>query len=517
MIEQQPDDILSACDPAEMPLVAALLSFAHSGRHSWHMPGHLSGQAWPMWLKSELAAIDVTELLLTDDINKPTGPAYQAMNLAAASFGAGKTRFITNGSTTALHILLASVVGRNGRLLLPRCSHQSVVHAAALLDLNISWLPAGGFPDTDNQQPVPRLSLMPQVTVEDVERALRQSPDCKAILITSPDYYGCCADLRPIARIAHEHGMLLLVDEAHGAHLAYGAGLLPESAMAAGADACVQSGHKTLPVLTQGAYLHLSADAIASGRLDADCLDRMASVFQTSSPSFPIAATLDYARACMDRFGKSAISRQLTAVMDFAGKLPRELMCQVTTGTAISQDIGCRKITRDPLRLIITSRDIHAADMIGTIAARLSEAGIDYEFTDLTRLVFIPSLWQTEQSWQYLLSNLVQTVKSANLCSGSGDQIIRLETEWRHWLQQPPRVGLPAGDALLTRQAVKRLPLREAGGRISARALLPYPPGIPLIWPGEIIDQNRVDFLRQLIENKINISGIDQENLLVLA
>ena len=339
---------------ADTPLATALLRFAESRRTSWHMPGHDGGFLLPEWLNANLSAIDATELPETDDLNRPEGPAREAMVLAAAAFGAGITRFITTGSTTAIQIMLALAVGRRGRLLVSRCCHQSVVHAAAMLDLDIRFLPATGYPAGSSAAGVAvgssaasyaalspetgsellqhemalRLALLPQSTPADVAQAIRDNPGCRAILLTSPDYYGSCANLRQIARLAHDAGVLLLVDEAHGAHLAFCPDLLPDSAMAAGADACVQSGHKTLPVLTQGAYLHVSADALTSGRLDRVDLERLIPVFQTSSPSFPIAATLDYARAYLASYGDGLVRQQKQFHDRFAESLTADWMCQ---------------------------------------------------------------------------------------------------------------------------------------------------------------------------------------------
>ncbi len=143
-----------------------------------------------------------------------------------------------------------------------------------------------GHGSADEADAYGRFGLLPQVTPQSVAAALEANPDGQVVLVTSPDYYGTCADLPAIAEVVHQYGGVLLVDEAHGAHFAFGHDL-PPSAMCAGADACVQSGHKTLPVLTPGAYLHISASALTTGRLSADRLEQMLSVFQTSSPSFP--------------------------------------------------------------------------------------------------------------------------------------------------------------------------------------------------------------------------------------
>jgi arginine decarboxylase len=544
------------------PLATALLRFADNRRTSWHMPGHGGGFLLPEWLAGRLTTIDTTELAETDDLNRPEGPAREAMQLAASAFGAGITRFITTGSTTAIQIMLALAVGRRGRILVSRCCHQSVVHAAAMLDLDVRLLPASGYAEdplsfadrSGSIERAKRLALLPQSTVADVTLALQANPGCRAILLTSPDYYGSCADLRRIADLAHAAGALLLVDEAHGAHLAFCPDLLPEAAMAAGADICVQSGHKTLPVLTQGAYLHVSAAALAANRLDQDDLERLIPVFQTSSPSFPIAATLDFARAYLTESGDRLIRRQKERHDQFAESLSPEWICQPWVAGRQSGALERTdhtgwhpQVVRDPLRLILTVRDPDQVCLVKTQADNLAAAGIDIEFADLTRLVLIPSLEQTTASWQQLARNLV----GPSGCPASIDQksaaagrrhhsakLLQLEEIWRQLLAEPLNLVISPGELLFgsTRPAgqlshgsgngqpqpgpgrpLRRVNLRDAVGRVAAAAILPYPPGIPLIWPGERLDQMRVDFLSELLENRTSISGIDQGKLLVLA
>lgn len=584
---------------ARTPLATALLRFAENRRTSWHMPGHDGGFLLPEWLNDNLSAIDATELPETDDLNRPEGPAREAMVLAAAAFGAGATRFITTGSTTAIQIMLALAVGRRGRLLVSRCCHQSVIHAAAMLDLDIRFLPATGYPagssaagvaagssatrypagsQAAGSEPLQqelslRLALLPQSTPADVAQAIRDNPGCRAVLLTSPDYYGSCADIRQIARLVHDAGALLLVDEAHGAHLAFCPDLLPESAMAAGADACVQSGHKTLPVLTQGAYLHVSADALSSGRLDRDDLERLIPVFQTSSPSFPIAATLDYARAYLSACGDRLVRQQKEFHAQFAASLPAGWICQpwLSRQKAGMPDQEGRPAwrysgDRDPMRLILTVRDPELVCHVREQADRMSAAGIDIEFSDLTRLVLIPSLEQAAASWQQLtdiltapIDGVSRTMRQSATAENrrKSAHLLMLENTWRYLLTEPPEQVVSPGDALFgmdrssfqpaeqlayqpsfqpedqpadqpTKQpafrtkssgsgrSLRRVPLAESAGCIAAAAILPYPPGIPLIWPGERLDQMRVDFLSELLENRTSISGIVQGKLLVL-
>jgi len=490
-----------------MPLVDDLLQIAGQHRSSWHMPAHGGGQDWPAWLREQLAALDITELPLTGDINKAEGPAGRAMQLAAISFGAGLTRFITGGSTAALQIMLAFAVGRGGSVVLPRCVHQSIAHALAILDIKPCWI------ETEKELPeiLQPYSLLPQVTSAEVDEAIQRNPECTAVILTSPDYYGICPDIESIAELAHARGKLLLIDEAHGAHMAFSP-LMPAPAIKSGADVCVQSGHKTLPVLTPGAMMHISVEALQSGRIDAERLATLIPVFQTSSPSFLIAATLDYARAWMDQYGELAISRQLELLSYFRSSLPMGLNCL----PELARLPELNNFRRDPLRLVITADKLAGAVKAPEAADELAALGIDIEFADLNRLVLIPSLRQREQDWRRLTDAIGQLQPRLIYPAVDHDRT-ELEREWQHWLTAVPRQSMLPGEALFGNYQLRRVKLAEAAGQISARAVLPYPPGIPILWPGEVIDNLRVDFLRRLSENSISINGIDQDSILVLA
>lgn len=504
-------------DQNQRPLLEALYAYAAENRISWHMPGHNNGEAWPLSFRGNLASIDTTELAVTDDLNHPEGPARHAMLLASKAFGSGYTRFLTSGSTTAIQLLLAAAVGTDGKMLVARTCHQSVVHAAACLNIELILFHQTGYPEHENQLH-PKFSLFPQATQRDVEVAMDENPNCRAVWLTSPDYYGNCAAIRQIADCVHQRGGRLLVDEAHGAHFCFAEGLLPPSALKSGADAAVQSGHKTLPVLTGGALLHISQDALDSGSLPAEEVDRLLPVFQSSSPSFPIAASLDYARSSMVEEGRERVLEQLALFVNFGLDLDPRLICRPER-TSLS--LSAQGIDYDPLRLVVTTREPAWLFVVKALAAQLHRLKMDIEYADLTRLVLIPSLWQTRENWQLLASVLNESVRSLSFQSTEGLQqgtkLMELEEKWRNFL--PPRSAdrsLTAREALLGKQKRQYVPLSESAGYYAARPLAPYPPGVPIIWPGERIDAEAVDFMTVLLENSISISGMTNDQVPVI-
>lgn len=434
-----------------------------------------------------------------------------AMQLAADYFGAGQTLFLTNGATGGILAMLTGLAGRQRRIILPRTCHLSIANAIALLDLQPVWLE---FP-ADAAIPQP-FALLPEITPEVVAKAIAAHPDSIAVVLTYPDYYGRCADLAAIARITHEAGMLLLVDEAHGAHFAAAPDLLPPTALAAGADACVQSAHKTLPALTQGAYLHLSAHLMAIAPEAAERVRAALRIFQTSSPSFAIAASLDFARDYLNRQGHTRIEQLISEINQLAGPLQDDWL--VSPPTRLTE----KGLLRDPARIVIRCpREVGPATIV---AARLSEAGIDVEMADLSRLVLIPALDQPHRDFVRLAAALEsisgQLKKTAKLSqadqvnqSKKGSQVClaALEADWLRLLVAAPEQVLTPGEALLGSHQTEWIPLEAAAGRIAAAPLSPYPPGIPLLLPGERIDAARLDLLLRLRDNKITIAGVDSK------
>lgn len=477
------------------PLLDALLARAGEERVSFHMPGHAGGRAFATDVLAAAGRIDTTELPVTDDLHLPTGPARAAMERAAAAFGAARTFFLTTGSTSGLLAMITAAAGR-GPLLLPRPVHRSIVHALALTGIPYQFLPI--------PRPSPdRAAFAPfaQPAAQDVRAALEACPEITAVLVTSPDYYGTCADLAAIAEVVHRRGALLLVDEAHGAHFRFAPELLPVAAMDAGADVCVQSAHKTLPALTQAALLHLSHGAVRAGRVDPRAVQNAIALYQTSSPSFLIAASIDAARDWMEREGARHIRALARQMEDFVGNLPEGMRAappRVRAGAGW---------TRDPLRLVV---DVAGTGMPATgWRDALSARKVDVEMADWRRLVGIPALDAGAEPFARLLEALRAGV--------AGDRSgLRINAEMGTALDaslavawaDPPERGSHPRERLLQRQDGEWTALDAARGRIAAEALVPYPPGLPLVWPGEVIDARRVEAISRLLPLGIEITGV---------
>lgn len=459
-------------DLSRMPLLRALMDAAE-GRFSFHMPGNRQGKSFPCWLRDKLWSLDNTELDVTGDINNPEGAVKEAMDLAARFFAAGETRFVTTGTTTSLLTAIATACPRGTRLIMPRRAHQTIMHAVALLELEPIW----AAPEKD----------------ETIEQALLReislNPGAQAIFVTSPDYEGNVVPLGEIVKKAREENIITIVDEAHGSHFAAAPKLLPPSALAQGADLVAMSAHKTLPALTPGSYIHIGRYALENKIISAEKLGQMLKVFQTSSPSFVIAASLDYSRYWLESQGQKAIENLLEMIADIDRQLPWNLQRIKRSGS-------------DPLRL---TYDYSQAKISRAAAAKIfALAKVDPEIIDLARIVLIPAL----DSQREEIDALIQALKSFAAAKGD-DQEIRADISWiADLLDQPTVTGIPVGKAFFAQLEKKNILLAEAENSIAAEAIVPYPPGVPMIWPGEIISARHIEAIRQLIAADISVYGV---------
>jgi len=513
-----PDDIIQ-----EAPLLAALLRYADQGRISLHMPGHQDGKGFPESLRSRLAEIDATELATTDDLNRPAGPAADAMRSAADAFGAVGTLFVTGGSTTGIYAMITAFCPRGSKLVVSRSVHRSILNIAILLNLTIVFIPSrSSLPDLsgrDTLETLTPLTSFAPLTPPDaaaLHQTLAAHPDARAVLVTSPDYYGTCPDLAALAQVADTHGCPLLVDEAHGSHLCFSPDRLPPAALAAGASACVQSAHKTLPALTQGAYLHLASGSADRRFRFPDLLNEepedsaknfmmqrlrsSLSLYQTSSPSLMIGASLDYARAFMSRYGAALIEKTLSAIDHFSHSLPAGICA---TDARSRTDSG---LWRDPLRVVV---DVTGTGRTGfDWSARLSSLGIDIEMADMRRLVLIPDLLRAELTLPSLADALCSLASTGDLDPDS----VRADRFLCRSLTEAPQSALQPVSPLLNDQPVRLIPLINAVGKQAAEAVIPYPPGIPLIWPGEVLTADLLALSRILLDNGFCLHGISMAN-----
>ncbi len=466
------------------PIIKMLSSSLQKEAVSFHMPGHTNGKAFSKWLHENALSIDTTELESTDNLQSPGAAVKEAYVLAAKAFGAKETFFITTGSTTAIYAAFLSVAAPGDEVIVFRNVHKSVLNACAMFD------------------------FIPVFTTEaTIQTVIENHPGAVAVFVTRPDYYGRCMDINALSNLVHNANKILIVDEAHGTHFAFCPSALPVPAITNGADIVVQSAHKTVPALTQASFLHLSCEGVGLGRVDPVRVKEALSMISTSSPSFLIAATLDFARAFLEEYGDSKAKQLLLNLTYFYSLLdPKWFPCFE------HPDEKNSRVTYDPFRMVITVRNMPftAKDLY----KEFFDLGIMVEFYDLFRLVLICKFENTREDF-ILLSRVMNHFlhESEAAVDESLESRIRqlalLDAQLLNAMNCfPERVFLPHA-AMSQKGRTESIPLREAAHRVLFSAIIPYPPGIPLVWPGEVISAEAVFLIEGLLGNGYSIYGIE--------
>lgn len=428
------------------PLYDALKAYAAGSPARYHMPGH-KGKFLPVPELMGLAPLDVTELPLTGNLYTAGAPFDEAQRLWAEVFGFDFCQFLTGGSTMGIHTGLSLCARPGSRVLIDRGCHRAVFHAMALLDLEPVYLERPWLAGENLTGPI---------SPETVEKILSQNPDIKTVCITSPTYAGMLSDIRAISSIVRARGGRLFVDGAHGAHLPF-LGLDPFS----GADAVAVSAHKTLPAMGQSALLFTNGFA-------PDRVRQMASVFGSSSPSYPMMASVDAARDwLLGEEGRRAYRRAARRVLELRQKFPS------LGGTH----------SLDPCRLTLKVKN-------GPAFTKLLEGrGVYPEMEDGGHVVLICTAQDSDEDLHRLEQVLEELREQMGNCLP---------------IPAPP---LPK-KVLSPRQALfapgKVRPLKDCEGEIAASQVAPYPPGVPVVAPGEQITKKELAYLQEIGYNMLS-------------
>lgn len=467
------------------PLYEAVVSYVRKHKVSFHTPGHKHGQAIPAafrrFVGETVFDMDLTLLAEVDSLHEPTSVIRDAQQLAADAYGADASFFLVNGSTVGNQAMILSTCQPGDLVLVPRNAHQSVL-AGVLL--------AGCEPVFMRPEINKDLGLYSNVTVGTVEVALKRWPQVKAVLVTSPTYNGIAADTARLAEIVHEHGLPLLIDEAHGPHLKFHDDL-PLSAMEAGADMAVQSTHKILAGMTQSSLLHAKR-----GRIDLGRVRKVLKLLTTTSPSYILMSSIDMARRQMAMDGTKLLGRALKLA-----RKAREDVNKIEGLTCFGREsVGSGGIyDLDETKLTIAVGGLNATGY--EVARELNKKyGIQVEYADLFSVFLIVSFGNTEQEIVRLTRALRNIAAWARTRKGRRKKPVR-------WVLP----GFSARPAVNPRYAFfapkETLALEKAVGRVSAETLSPYPPGIPLIVPGERLDKEAVKAIRSLQAAGCRIQG----------
>lgn len=449
----------------ELSLAERLRLHSEEGPAPLHMPGHKRNAALAPYLELLGARWDVTELPGLDDLHDPEGVLAEAMDRCQRLCGAGKSFFLVNGSTGGLHAAIRAATRKGDRVLVARNCHKAVYHALELCALEPVFL----------QPPeVAGFGCAGAVCPGAVREKLEASPGVRLVILTSPTYEGIVSDVAGICQAAREKGIPVLVDEAHGAHLGLYEGF-PQSAVQCGADLVVQSFHKTLPSLTQSAVLHVSGN-----RVDGAEVARNLSIFQTSSPSYLLLSSLDGCVRLLEKEGAALCAAWLERRKDFDLEIAGLRHFQVLGHGRASGSLAPLAFALDPSKLVISTRGTSLSG-VRLMELLAEDYGLQLEMALEDYAIAMTGMGDRPE-W---LSRLALALAELDETYGTG-------------ARRPVSHMPPLGERVCTLEAAMVRPWRqvageEAAGQISADYLWAYPPGIPLVIPGERLGRDLVE------------------------
>ena len=497
----------------DQELYKKLIAYADSPAYPFHMPGHKRNKRFGL---AEPMGMDITEITGFDNLHHPEEIIKKEQEFAAKLYGAKESFFLVNGSTSGILAAVSAAVPRGGRLLLCRNAHKSVYNAAYLRQLELSYL----------RQDKTKIGLETAVCVQEVERALALEK-ADAVLITSPTYEGMVADVERIAQLVHEKGLPLIVDEAHGAHFGFHP-FFPESALQKGADLVIQSVHKTLPSLTQTAVLHVGKEA--EQYVDRMKVRRFLSIYQTSSPSYILMGSIS---KCLHTLRTEDFERYVERLQRFyeaCGSLRHIKLCVLPceqtkdrlTPSDMEQTVSVYAQDYSKLVLYTKNREWDGVRLFEILRDRYH---LECEMAAKDYVLAMTSVADTDEGFERLLLALkeldTECGREGNYKDGEtmsfGKGPVQYATSTESDAEEKEQ-NCSVGDFPETIYRISQILDGEAGetetvafqkcaGRISAEFIYCYPPGTPLIVPGERIREKDVAYIRTCMERGLNVQG----------
>ena len=424
--------------------------------------------------------VDVNSMKCLDNLCHPVSVIREAEELAAEAFGAAHAFFMVNGTTSAVQSMILSAAKRGEKIILPRNVHRSVINAMILNGA----IPVYVNPETNNE-----LGISLGMSLEKVKKAVEENPEAKAILVNNPTYYGVCSNIRKIAKLAHDNGMLLLADEAHGTHFYFGENL-PVPAMRAGADMASVSMHKSGGSLTQSSFL------LAGERVNPDYIRQVINLTQTTSGSYLLLSSLDISRKNLALHGKDIFSR----VCDMA-EYARYEINQIGDYYAYSKEIinGDSIYDFDVTKLSIHTLNVGLAG-IEVYDILRDDYDIQVEFGDLGNILAYVSVGDRIRDIERLVSALSEIRRRFKR-----DKTGLMKQEYLS-----PQVVITPQKAFYSEKV--SLPLKESEGHVCSEFVMCYPPGIPILAPGERITRQILDYIEYAKEKGCSLTGAEDMN-----
>lgn len=497
------------------PLLDAIVEYTRERPVYFKIPGHRYEKGisprWRQWTGDGIFRFDLTEAEGLDDLHCPEGVIKEAQELTAEVFGARETFFLVNGTTCGNEAMVLTAAGEGEKIMVPRNAHKSVLMGLILSGAQPVWL----MPEYDEKS-----GLWGSISPGQVEASFREHPDCKGVFLVSPTYYGVCSDIKSVSEICRGYGAVLLVDEAHGGHLyfgseKYGTEKLPRGAIRQGADLCAQSMHKVTGSLTQSSLLHVGSRRIDRGRLAANL-----HLVQSTSPSYLLMTSLDAARYELAMHGEEMLGKALKLAQE-----ARSRICRIPGLVCYGEELKDRGIYElDLTRLVISAEQLGISGF--ELADRLYDGyRVGMELADERNVVAVVTYANEREDIQKLVEALEDIAQRAGLrrrkesfteyTAQSGESVRFAETvQFGKSVHGIPEYVLSPRRAYFA--AKQEIPWQEAAGKIAGEPLIPYPPGIPLVNPGERISQEVWDYMENYRRKGLHFHGPADINLNII-
>ena len=460
------------------PVLEALEKMKRARLVPFDVPGHKRGRGNPElteFLGEQCMSVDVNSMKMLDNLCHPVSVIKEAEDLAADAFGAAHAFFMVGGTTSAVQAMVMTACKRGDKIIIPRNVHRSAINAMIL---------CGAVPVYVNPHMDSMLGISLGMRVAEVEQAIRENPDAKAVFVNNPTYYGICSDIRSIASMAHDHGMLLLADEAHGSHL-YFSDKLPVAAMHAGADMAAISMHKSGGSLTQSSML-LIGDRVPEGYVH-----QIINLTQTTSASYLLLVSLDVSRRNMALRGREMIDKIIDQV-----EYARDEINAIGDYYAYSRELinGDSIFDFDITKLSVYTRSIGLAG-IEVYDLLRDEYDIQTEFGDIANLLAYVSVGDRLKDIERLVAALAEIRRNYRQ---TGRMMLKAE-------YINPQVVCGPQEAFYADK--ESLPIDETVGRVCSEFVMCYPPGIPILAPGERITEEILQYIRYAKKKGCSMTG----------
>lgn len=459
------------------PIINKLNDIVDEDLISFHVPGHKLGKIYNRLgytsIIEKIYKMDTTEIIETDNLHSPDGIIKESQKRASKAFKSDKTYYLVNGTTCGIQASIMTVCSPKDKLIVNRDCHQSVINGCILGDVKPVYI---------NSNINKKNNIIEGINIDEVINVIDSNLDARAILLTYPTYYGCTYDLKSICDYAHDRNMIVIVDEAHGAHL----GLsykLPKTSLEQGADIVIQSTHKTLPSFTQSSMLHINGN-----RVDNNKLEMNLRIMQSSSPSYSLMSSLELAVDIYINNGKELMKELLVNIDNFKDSIKDNIPIDIYNDY-------------DKTKIFIESKKL------GLTGYKLEEIlrykyNIQVELSNYYGILLICTIGNVSSDFELLKKSLIDIYDKYN-------KDIFLE-EVIYPRDIPIQVLTPREAFYKPKKSVK---IYDSIGMISGEYIIPYPPGISLLSPGEIISKDIIDYVVYCNQNGMSVSGMKDSKL----